>query len=73
MIKVYKDMEDFSNLCIQVQDILECRVENVLESISITSLCEAPMDPITIDDFLKITEETVHKATVTLSKYEAIN
>ncbi len=68
MNKVYQDMENFENLVIQAQDILECRVENVLQSISFTSLCEAPMDPITIDEFSKLTEETVQKATQTLSK-----
>ena len=68
MSKVYDVMESFSNLCIQVQDILECRVDNVLQSISIASLCDAPLDPITVDEFIKITDETVQKSTQTVAK-----
>lgn len=68
MAKVYQDMDEFENLSIQIEDILECRIENVLQSISVTSLCDVPMEPITIDEFSKITEETVQTATQTLSR-----
>ena len=68
MENVHKKLDNFENLTMKVQDILECRVENVLQSISTTSLCDAPNEPITIEEFLKITEETIHKATQTLAK-----
>jgi hypothetical protein len=73
MDKVHDVMDSFNNLCIKVSDILECRVDNVLLSISNTSLCDAPLEPITIDEFTKITEDTVAKSTSTVSKYKILH
>lgn len=68
MHRVHDVMDSFNNLCIKVSDVLECRVDSVLLAISNTSLCDAPLDPITTDEFTKITEETVVKSTQTISK-----
>jgi dynein heavy chain len=59
----------FEHISDQVKDILECRVENVLGSMAVTSLSDAPADPCTIDEFTKITEETIQKGVQSLSKF----
>ena len=69
MRNVHQEIDDFENLTMKVEDILECRVENVLQSITTTSLCDAPNEPITVDEFIKITDETIHKSTQLLAKY----
>jgi dynein heavy chain len=59
----------FEHISDQVKDILECRVENVLNSMSVTSLCDAPLEPCTIDEFTKLTEDTIQRAIQSLSKF----
>lgn len=61
-------MDILEHLCNQVEDILECRVESVLQAMSVTSLCDLPSEPCTIEEFTKIAEETAQKATQSLSK-----
>ncbi len=65
---VHMELDMFGNLIGQVRDILECRVESVYQKISVTSLCDAPLEPVTIDEFVKITEETVQKGTQLVAK-----
>jgi dynein heavy chain len=55
----------------QITDILDCRIEAVLEDISSTCLCELPEDDsITVEEFLKRTEETCSAVIVALSRFE---
>jgi hypothetical protein len=65
---VKTELEVFENLCVNIKDIIECRVETSLNEISITSLCNLPNDPCTIDEFMKLAEETAQKAIGQLSK-----
>ncbi len=52
-------------------DILDCRIEAVLEDISSTCLCELPEDDsITVEEFLKRTEDTCAAVIVALSRLE---
>lgn len=69
-IKNLKDELDlFDNLITQIKDILECRVESVLQEMSVTSLCETPSDPVTIEEFAKIADESSQKAIQSLSRH----
>ena len=50
-------------------DILDCRIEAVLEDMSLTPLCDLPEDePVTVDTFLQLTEQSCNEASVTLTK-----
>ncbi len=73
MKNVNQEIDQFEHILIQTKDILECRIENVLTAMSVTSLCDAPTEPCTIDEFVKITEETLQKAVQSLSKYIALS
>ncbi|XP_053396215.1 dynein axonemal heavy chain 5-like isoform X3 [Mercenaria mercenaria] len=64
----YKVMGELDKLSKTVHDILECRIEAVLEDMSATALCELPEDEaVTMEKFLEITTEVVETA----SKYLA--
>ncbi|XP_028415244.1 dynein heavy chain 5, axonemal-like [Dendronephthya gigantea] len=53
----------------EVTDILDCRIEAVLEDISSACLCELPEDDsITVEEFLKRTEDTCSAVIVALSR-----
>lgn len=65
---VKTELETFENLCIQIKDIIDCRVDTALNEISITSLCDLPNEPCTIEEFLKLADETAQKAIVQLTK-----
>ena len=69
LVNVRKELDGFENLNAQVKDILECRVETALNEISVTSLCNLPNDPCSIEEFSKVAEETAQKATAALCKY----
>lgn len=66
---VKNELDSFENLCNQVKDIIECRVETALNEISVTSLCNLPNDPCSIEEFTKLADETAQKAIVQLTKY----
>jgi dynein heavy chain len=63
------ELDSFENLNVQIKDILENRVENVLQEISVSSLLEAPAEPVTIDEFSKLAEESSQKSLTSLSRY----
>ncbi|KAH3727100.1 hypothetical protein DPMN_053025, partial [Dreissena polymorpha] len=64
--KNYKVMRELDKLSKTVHDILECRIEAVLEDMSTTALCELPEDEaVTMEKFVDITTEVVDIA----SKY----
>ena len=69
---VYRGLTSLENLIKQACDILECRVEAVLEDMSLTPLCDIPEDcadtPITVETFLQRTEETSQEAAAGLAK-----
>ena len=53
----------------QAIDILDCRIEAVLEDMSTTALCDLPEDePVTVQEFLVLTQETCKEASKQLSK-----
>ena len=52
------------------KDILDTRIEEVLEDMSMTPLCTLPDDDaITVEKFMQLTEETCTKACKILTKY----
>ena len=52
-----------------MSDILECRVETALNAMSVTSLCDLPSEPCTVEEFTKLADETAQKASQSLSRY----
>ena len=65
---VYKQLNDLEKLSKTVQDILDCRVEAVLQDMSITALCDLPEDEaITADKFLELTSNIVDQASQQLA------
>jgi len=66
---VNQELDVFENINKQIRDILECRVETVLSEMSTTSLCEIPLEPCTIEEFIKVADETAVKATQSLAKF----
>ena len=66
---VDEELTTFENLNIQIKDALENRVENVLQEISMSSLLEAPAEPVTIDEFQTLAEESSKKSQQSLSRY----
>ena len=65
----YDKMNEMELIAKQATDILECRIEAVLEQMSLTPLTDIPEDEaITIEEAMKITEEVCEEAAVTLTK-----
>ena len=63
-------MKELGKLAKTVTDILECRIEAVLEDMSTTALCELPEEePVTMEQFLEITNEVVNSASKYLAKW----
>ncbi|CAH1798803.1 unnamed protein product, partial [Owenia fusiformis] len=66
---IYKIIANVENVVKQTSDILECRIDAVLEDMSLTPLCELPEeDPVTVSQFLAMTDEAVEFASEKLSK-----
>ena len=62
-------MRELDKLAKTVHDILECRIEAVLEDMSTTALCELTEDePITMEKFLEITNNVVASSSKYLAK-----
>jgi len=62
-------MAELDKLSKTVHDILECRIDAVLEDMSSTALCELPEDEaVTMEKFLDITNEVVSGASKYLAK-----
>jgi len=70
LAKIYKVLDELNRLCRSAVDTLECRVDAVLESMSSMMLCVLPEDePVTPDEFLRLTEDRCQAAGITLAKY----
>lgn len=69
LTNIKNELDGFENLGNLVKDILECRVETALQEISVTALCYMPSDPCTIEEFVKLADETAQKSIVMLTKY----
>ncbi|XP_021362874.1 dynein heavy chain 5, axonemal-like isoform X1 [Mizuhopecten yessoensis] len=64
----YKKMIELEKLSKVVRDILECRIEAVLQDMSLSALCDLPEDEaITMEKFLEITSEVVDTASKQLA------
>lgn len=65
----YKVMGDLEKLSKTVKDILDCRIEAVLQDMSVTALCDLPEDEaVTMDKFLELTATAVDSASKQLAK-----
>ena len=52
-----------------MKDILDCRIEAVLEDIELTRLCDLPEDEaVSVEEFVHVTERTCREAAESLSK-----
>ena len=52
-----------------MKDILDCRIEAVLQDIELTRLCHLPEDEaVSVEEFVSVTERTCHEAAESLSK-----
>ncbi|ELU05307.1 hypothetical protein CAPTEDRAFT_162628 [Capitella teleta] len=66
---IYKVMGELERLNRRCNDILDCRIEAVLEEMSLTPLCDLPEDEaVTVDKFLHLTEECCKEASQNLTK-----
>lgn len=66
---IQEQLDNFENLGNLVKDILQCRVETALQEIANTSLCYMPSEPCSIEEFVKLADETAQKAIVLITKY----
>ena len=65
---IYKEMGDLEKLAKTVTDILDCRIEAVLNDMSITALCDLPEEEaITAETFLELTTNIVDQASEQLA------
>ena len=68
--EVFNALVKFEKLSKEIQDILECRIEAVLNEIGNTLLCWLPEDdPAFPDEFNKATEKICQQEAEHLSKY----
>lgn len=66
-------MRDLEKLSKTVKDILDCRIEAVLEDMSITALCDLPEEePVTADKFLQMTTDIVQSAAESLARLDML-
>ena len=60
-----------------MKDILDCRIEAVLEDIELTRLCDLPEDEaVSVEEFVSVTERTCQEAAQSLSRckeFEIVN
>ena len=69
MENVYNILGELDILNKHCKDILESRIEDVLNSMSSTTLCTLPEDEaVSVDEFLKLTEDTCNAACSILVK-----
>ena len=69
MDEVYVKLGELEILMKRSKDILDSRIEDVLEDMSMTPLCTLPEDdPITVESFMHLTEETCATACKILTK-----
>ena len=65
----YEKIEQVEVFSRKVSDILDCRIEETLISMSYTPLCDLPDDEgITLETFLQLTEEHCTSAAESLEK-----
>ena len=69
MSQVYEKLSEVKVLIAKSSDILDCRIEEVLDSMSYTPLCDLPdNEPITLDEFVALTENNCESAADILAK-----
>ncbi|EDV25010.1 uncharacterized protein TRIADDRAFT_56504 [Trichoplax adhaerens] len=59
---IYLALNFLRKLVKQISDILEVRIEKVLESMSLTPLCDLSDEPATVTDFIEHTEKSCEEA-----------
>ncbi|XP_066267666.1 dynein axonemal heavy chain 5-like [Branchiostoma lanceolatum] len=70
---IYKALNSLELLTKQASDVLECRIESVLNEMSFTALCDLPDDePVQVSHFLEVTEKTCNDASTFLAKQSAL-
>lgn len=70
MENIYKQLEYLDRLKKHASDILECRIDAVLDDMGLTPLCDLPdEDAVTIEKFVNQTEVTCKEAAEALGRY----
>ena len=63
-------MTELKVLARQAKDILSCRIEAVLDDMSLTALCSLPEEePMTVESFVSLTEQTCKESAECLARY----
>lgn len=65
---VRQELEQLRILINDCMDILQCRIENALQTIADTQLCEPQADPMNVDEFSKLTDESCQQAIGLITK-----
>ena len=65
---VRQELEQLRILINDCMDILQCRIENALQTIADTQLCEPQTDPMNVDEFSKLTDESCQQAIGSITK-----
>lgn len=65
---VRHELEQLRILINDCTDILQCRIESALQSIAETQLCEPHQDPMSVDEFSKLTEESCQHAVSAITR-----
>ncbi len=67
-------MDELDQLSRQARDMLECRVEAVLDAISTTPLVDlAEEEPVTVEEFIRRTQLVCSEAAVSISRSDPLN
>ncbi len=71
MKSCYEKMDELEQLVKKAGDVLECRIEAVLEGLAHTPLTHIPEDEdaVTSDEFLRITARVCQDAVVSITRY----
>uniref|UniRef100_H2ZG63 Uncharacterized protein n=1 Tax=Ciona savignyi TaxID=51511 RepID=H2ZG63_CIOSA len=71
---VKESLEDFRIFVKQLSDTIECRINTILEEIIGTPLVVIPEgDPLHIDEFIELTDDTCSKASENLTRLTSVN
>jgi dynein heavy chain, axonemal len=66
---VRQELEQLRILINDCTDILQCRIENALQTIAETQLCEPHLDPMSLEEFSKLTDESCQQAVALITKH----
>ncbi|CAF5116557.1 unnamed protein product, partial [Rotaria magnacalcarata] len=66
------ELDQLRILITDCTDILQCRIDNALQTIAEIQLCEPQQDPISLDEFSKLTDESSQQAVGLITKQASL-